>query len=136
MGNPALLRSDFLILFSKGLHFESVSDLLISRRGPQNRTWRARFGPRAASLTFLSYTEVITKFLGNVKDPDYQDIVKDILISFQKLGCLMSLKGYFLHAHLEYFLENLDHRLCVKNMENAFIRTSELWKEDNKDNEM
>ena len=29
-----------------------------------------------------SYTEVITKFLGNVKDFDYKNIVEDMLIGF------------------------------------------------------
>ena len=56
---------------------------------------------------WLSFTEVISKFLGNTKDPDYKNIVESMLASYEALGCRMSLKVYFLHAHLDYFPQNL-----------------------------
>ena len=46
-------------------------------------------------------------FLGNIKSPDYKDIVQNLLRVFQKLGCNMSVKVHFLHSHLDYFPENL-----------------------------
>ena len=36
--------------------------------------------------TWLSFRQVVSKFLGNEKDPDYRSIVKNILDKFQKLG--------------------------------------------------
>ena len=56
---------------------------------------------------WLSFEEVVSKFLGNTKDPDYQSIVKNMLAYFEALGCCMSLKVHFLHAHLDYFPQNL-----------------------------
>lgn len=54
-----------------------------------------------------SFREVVTKFLGNEKDPNYVNIVEKLLQNFQKLGCLMSLKVHYLHSHLDRFPENL-----------------------------
>jgi len=54
-----------------------------------------------------SFREVVTKFLENEKDAQYEQIVEDMLINFKNLGCLMSLKVHFLHSHLDYFPENL-----------------------------
>jgi hypothetical protein len=49
----------------------------------------------------------LKKFLGNVKDPQYEKIVGNMLENLQILGCNMSLKLNFLHFHLDYFPENL-----------------------------
>jgi hypothetical protein len=49
----------------------------------------------------------ITKFLGNIKDPNYTNIVNKMLDVFKDLGCNMSLKFHFLHSHLDYFAKNL-----------------------------
>ena len=56
---------------------------------------------------WLFFVEVVSKFLGNTKDPDYQNIVENMLACFQALGCRMSLKVHFLYAHLDYFPQNL-----------------------------
>jgi len=56
---------------------------------------------------FIAFKEVITKFLGYNKDPNYKQIVRRMLKAFEALGCLMSLKVHFLHSHLDYFPENL-----------------------------
>ena len=53
------------------------------------------------------FAEVVSKFLGNTKDSDYQNIVENILACFEALGCRMSLKVHFLHAHVDYFSQNL-----------------------------
>ena len=56
---------------------------------------------------WLGFKNVIDNFLGNTKDPKYEQIVSDMLASFSELGCRMSIKVYFLHAHLNYFPDNL-----------------------------
>lgn len=50
-----------------------------------------------------SFREVTLKFLGNIKDPQYKNIVERMVTSFQNLGCLMNLKLHFLDSHIEYF---------------------------------
>jgi hypothetical protein len=47
-----------------------------------------------------AFKEVVKKFLGNIQDPLYKEIVKDILDTFKLLGCNMSLKLHFLASHL------------------------------------
>lgn len=56
---------------------------------------------------WIALKDVITKFLGNNKDPDYEMIVENMLKCFQVLGCSMSIKVHFLNAHLDFFPENL-----------------------------
>lgn len=56
---------------------------------------------------WVGIKNVIEKFLGLNKDPNYKNIVKSMLLAFQKLGCNMSLKVHFLHSHFDYFPENL-----------------------------
>lgn len=56
---------------------------------------------------WTSFKQVVTKFLGNVKDPNYKLIVPNMIDKFKKLGCLMSLKVHFLHSHLDFFPDNL-----------------------------
>ena len=50
---------------------------------------------------------MISKFLGNEKNPHYRSIVGNMPDNFQKLGCRMSTKVHFLHSHLDFFLLNL-----------------------------
>lgn len=54
-----------------------------------------------------SFRNVISKFLGNVKDPNYKKIVKGMLNNCKKLGCNMSLKVHFLNSHIDHFPKNL-----------------------------
>ena len=57
--------------------------------------------------TWLAFSAVIEKFLGNLKAPNYRELVHELLVSLQELGCNMSVKVHFLHSHLDYFPENL-----------------------------
>ena len=57
--------------------------------------------------TWLSFTEVVSKFLGNPKDSDYKTIVENTFACFEALECRMSLKVHFVHAQLHYFPQNL-----------------------------
>jgi hypothetical protein len=52
---------------------------------------------------YIAFKSVVTKFLGNNKDPDYVTIVANMLEKFKVLGCLMSLKIHFLNLHLYFF---------------------------------
>lgn len=54
-----------------------------------------------------SLKQVVTGFLGNKKDPNYKNIVADLLTNYKLLGCNMSIKVHFLHSHLDFFPENL-----------------------------
>ena len=78
---------------------------------------------------WIAFKEVINKFLGNYKDPDFEKIVKNMLEKFRILGCTMSVKIHFLHSHLDFFPENLGavseeqgerFHQDVKNMERKY----------------
>jgi hypothetical protein len=51
---------------------------------------------------WIAFKSVVTKFLGNNKDPDYVTIVENMLEKFKDLVCLMSLKIHFLNSHLDF----------------------------------
>ena len=46
-------------------------------------------------------------FLENHGRDDYAMIVSNLIESYEKLGCRMSLKLHFLHSHLDFFWDNL-----------------------------
>jgi len=48
---------------------------------------------------------VVTGFLGNRRADNYKNLVGKLL-SYQKLGCDMSVKIHFLSSHLDFFPEN------------------------------
>jgi hypothetical protein len=57
--------------------------------------------------TWIAFKSVVTRFLGNNKNPDYVTIVANMLEKFKVLGCLISLKLlFFLFVH-GFFPENL-----------------------------
>jgi len=53
-----------------------------------------------------SFKFVVKVFVGNRRAQNYEELVNNLLQSYQKLGCNMSLKIHFLHSHLDFFLEN------------------------------
>ena len=55
---------------------------------------------------WVSFKEVVENFLGNNKSQNYKVSVGKLVKSYEKLGCLMSLKLHFLHSHLDYFPSN------------------------------
>ena len=68
-------------------------------------------------------------FLENVRAENYKELVEDMLMQYQKLGCNMSLKTHFLHSHLDFFSDNCgmvsdEHH---QNMMNVFGIISQLW---------
>jgi len=53
-----------------------------------------------------SFKFVVKVFLGNRRAQNYEELENNLLQSYQKLGCNMSLKIHFLHSHLDFFTEN------------------------------
>ena len=49
---------------------------------------------------------IVKEFLGYRRAQNYEELVNNLLQSYEKLGCNMSLKIHFLHSHLDYFPEN------------------------------
>ena len=56
---------------------------------------------------WLSFKEVIKNFLGNHKSQNYQQIVLNLVNSYNNQGCLMNLKLHLLYSHIDEFPENL-----------------------------
>ena len=54
-----------------------------------------------------SFKQVVDNFLVKYKAENFIDIVENLLQAYQRLGCRMSLKLHFLHAHLDFFPPNL-----------------------------
>jgi hypothetical protein len=52
---------------------------------------------------WIIFKSVVTKFLGNNKDPDYVTNVANMLEKFKVLWCLTSTKIHFLKSHLDFF---------------------------------
>ena len=50
-----------------------------------------------------SFKFVVKVFLGNRRAENYDELVNNRLQSYQKLGCIMSLKIHFLHSHWDFF---------------------------------
>ena len=56
---------------------------------------------------WMSFKKVVKGFLGNEKSSDGDELVNNMLKSFQELGCNMSTKVHYLHSHLDWFPGNL-----------------------------
>jgi len=56
-----------------------------------------------------SFKFVVKEFLGNRRAQNYEELVNNLLQSYQRLGCNMSLKIHFLHSHLDF-----SHRTVVQ----------------------
>ena len=53
------------------------------------------------------FSKVVHNFLGNEKADNYIELVQELLLSLQDLGCRMSIKVHYLHRHLSEFPTNL-----------------------------
>jgi len=79
-----------------------------------------------------SFKFVLKGFLAKRRAQNHEVLVKNLLQSYQKLGCNMSLKIHFLHSHLDF-----SRRIVVQwmmNMENVSIKTFLQWRRDIKGN--
>ncbi|GFO21298.1 hypothetical protein PoB_004780300 [Plakobranchus ocellatus] len=59
------------------------------------------------SEAWNAFKTICENFLGNKKDPNYKELVSNLLSSYQHLGARMSLKIHFLHNQLDFFPANL-----------------------------
>ena len=53
------------------------------------------------------FFKVVHNFLGNKRADNYIELVEEVLLSLQDLGCRMSIKVHYLHSHLSEFPANL-----------------------------
>jgi hypothetical protein len=51
--------------------------------------------PEVEREAWIAFKSVVTKFLGNNKNPDYVSIAANMLEKFKVMRCLMSLKIHF-----------------------------------------
>ena len=56
-----------------------------------------------------AFSKVVHDFLSNKKADNYIELVEELLLSLQNLGCRMSIKVHYLHSHLSEFPANLGH---------------------------
>ena len=54
-----------------------------------------------------AFSKVVHNFLGNKRADNYIELVEELLLSLQDLGCWMSIKVHYLHSHLNQFPANL-----------------------------
>ena len=54
-----------------------------------------------------AFSKVVHNFLGNKKADNYIELVQELLLSLQDLGCRISIKEHYLHSHLSKFPANL-----------------------------
>ena len=57
--------------------------------------------------SWTAFSKVISNFFGNFKADNYESLVENLLLNFEKLGANMSVKMHFLKSHLDYFPDNL-----------------------------
>jgi len=60
------------------------------------------------SRAWHAFQEVVTGFLGKRRADNHRYLVEELLSSYQKLGCNMSMKIHFLSSHLDFIPQNRD----------------------------
>ena len=100
-------------------HFFVMRYLECIIMGDEQRAWHA-------------FWEVVTGFLGNRRADNYKDLMEELLPSYQKLGCNMSVKIHFLCTHLYSFWRTVV--LWVMSIVNISTRTLQQWRAETKGN--
>ena len=54
-----------------------------------------------------AFRMIVEGFLGNRRKDDHAMVVSNLIESYEKLGCRMSLKLHFLHSHWDFFRNKL-----------------------------
>jgi hypothetical protein len=95
---PGISAAKSRRLFSSVLRSASSSEMNSSTTfsGNEKRAWN-------------DFRLVATNFLGNNKADNYKELVENLLLSCEELGCNMSLKIHFLHSHLDFFRKTVGH---------------------------
>ena len=73
--------------------------------GPQIRTVTTMTVVEAGA--WKAFSKVVHNFLGNKRADNYIELMEELLLSLQDLGCRMSIKVHNLHSHLSEFSANL-----------------------------
>ena len=58
-------------------------------------------------VAWICFKDICQKFLGSHRAENYDEVVSNLLHSYEVLGCKMSLKVHFLASHLHFFHRNL-----------------------------
>lgn len=56
-----------------------------------------------------AFCVVAENFLGRKKDPNYKEMVQNLIDAYRMMGCNMSLKIHFLNSHIDCFHSNSGH---------------------------
>ena len=54
-----------------------------------------------------AFSKVVHNFFDNKRADNYIELVEELLLSLQDLGCRLSIKVHYLHSHLSEFSANL-----------------------------
>ena len=113
---PLHIKLGLMKSFVKAMDHNGIAFLYLRQKFPllsDAKIWESVFsGPDMRSLlhnevfeqiitgdeqrALHAFREVVTGFLGNRRADNYKDLVEELLSSYQKLGCNMSLKIHFL----------------------------------------
>ena len=75
------------------------------------------------------FKQIFQNLLGNNQTQEYEEMVQELIKSFQQLASLMSVKMHFLNSHLDYFPDNCqDYGEEQGNKESVFIKTFKSWR--------
>ena len=61
---------------------------------------------KAAPKNTFTTNLICSKSISGERTQNYEELLNNLLQSYQKLGCDMSLKIHFLHSHLDFFTKN------------------------------
>lgn len=62
---------------------------------------------RNEKQAWASFVSVVTGFLGNERDENYEELVSNLVQNYAVMGCRMSMKLHMLDAHLYNFKDNM-----------------------------
>ena len=65
---------------------------------------------------WLSVKRICKDFLGNHKAANHQDVVQDLLTSYEAMGCNMSLKIHFMESHLDFFHQKISAKSVTNTL--------------------
>lgn len=54
-----------------------------------------------------SLKQVISEFLGKKRSVEHENLVRNLLMNYEDMGCNMSLKIYLLDSHYDFFPDDL-----------------------------
>ena len=54
-----------------------------------------------------AFRMVVQGFLGNNRNENYMQLIRDLMQTYHVLGCRLSLKLHYLHSHIDFFRPNL-----------------------------